>query len=75
MVSLNMKRRNLSRDQTAVAAAEAWEMYASPRGRPDKPREGRGLAKRAIASQARALVERDPQRADMVNSGGHRAVS
>lgn len=34
VVSGNVKRRNLSRDQLAIAAAEAWEQYEVGAGRP-----------------------------------------
>jgi hypothetical protein len=82
-VSLNVKRRNLTRDQRAIAAAGAWPLYEvetgaaahgkSARSGPTSDRTRDRLAtlfavnKNAI-QQARALLERDPDAAEAVKN-------
>ncbi len=61
-----MKRRNLSKGQTAIAADEAC--HFTPEGTRDDAR-AKKLARifgvnHTYVSQARALVERDPQQAE-----------
>lgn len=70
VVSLNVKRRNLTKAQTAIAAAEAWDMVADQPGK-----RARNLARifgtnHDYVAQARALVERDRAGADAVKAGG-----
>jgi hypothetical protein len=71
-VSLNVKRRNLTAAQRAVAAAEAWDLVAVT-GNRQRPKH-KALAKifgcsHDYVRQARALVERDPVAAEAVKRG------
>jgi hypothetical protein len=70
VVSLNVKRRNLTAGQRAIAAAEAWELGS------EKVRNSRAKAlgqqfavNYRYIEHARALVERDRAGADAVKSG------
>jgi hypothetical protein len=71
VVSLNVHRRNLSAGQRAIAAAEAWDVTQS--GSREEPKPKRLAAMFGVAhgyvSQARALVERDPDAAAAVKAG------
>jgi hypothetical protein len=70
VVSLNVKRRNLTAGQKAVAAAEAWDMGSLKvgKGRAAALAELFGASK-AYVEQARALLERDPPAAEAVKNG------
>jgi hypothetical protein len=72
VVSLNVRRRNLSASQRAMAAAEAWGVTQS--GQRDDPKHKRLAATFGVAhsyvQQARALVERDAVGAEAVLRGG-----
>jgi hypothetical protein len=71
VVSLNVRRRDLTAAQRAIAAAEAWGMIGGTR----EDSRAKKLARvfgvnNAYVSQARALVERDPVGAATVKAGG-----
>lgn len=74
VVSLNVKRRNLSASQRAIAAAEAWDVVAlTVQPNRDTPRRKHlstifGVGENLV-QQARALVERDPAAAAAVKAG------
>jgi hypothetical protein len=71
VVSLNVRRRNLTGGQKAIAAAEAWELF--PTGSRSDPKKAQLAAMFDIndryVQQARALVERDPVAAGAVKRG------
>jgi ParB-like chromosome segregation protein Spo0J len=73
VVSLNVKRRNMTSGQKAVSAAEAWDMVGDkfvPKGAKRKEVLGQmfGVSP-SYVQQARALVERAPDLAGQVKSG------
>lgn len=70
VISLNVKRRNLSKQQTAIAAAEAWEMATGTK----EDARAKKLARlfnvnHAYVSMARALVVKAPTVAAEVKAG------
>lgn len=75
VVSLNVKRRNLTSGQRAIAAAEAWGLIANSgtKQRDAKDRHATLAAQFGVSKtyvqQARALVERAPDLAAQVKSG------
>lgn len=70
VVSLNVKRRNLSKSQTAIAAAEAWDQVGAKNGtkRRDVLADLFGTG-REYVQRARSLIERDPDAAAEVKAG------
>lgn len=71
VISLNVKRRNLTQGQRAIGAAEAWDMVGS--GTKDDSR-AKKLARlfdvnNAYVSQARKLVTEQPEAAERVKRG------
>lgn len=69
VVSLNVKRRNLTAAQRAIAAAEAWDQVAVKN---DRRRDVLAVmfdVSTGYVQQARALVERDPAGAEQVKAG------
>jgi hypothetical protein len=66
VVSLNVKRRNITKAQTAIAAAEAWKFFTKPTNRTVGDMFG---VSHVYVGQARALVEGDRVGADAVKAG------
>lgn len=81
VVSLNVKRRNLTRDQRAIAAAaaEAWPMYEGRRGKPARSVQVSGNTRDLLATmfsvgvnaiqEARYLLAEEPTAAEAVKTG------
>ena len=68
-VSLNVKRRNLTKSQTAIAAAQVWDgANFGPGKRADHLAEMFGTSAGYIKN-ARALLDRAPDLADAVKAG------
>lgn len=68
VVSLNVRRRNLSASQRAIAAAQAG-VFFTQFGHAERKRIARDFAtNEKYLANARALVERDP---DAVKAGTH----
>jgi ParB-like chromosome segregation protein Spo0J len=69
VVSLNVKRRNLTAGQRAIAAAEAWDMFADSRAERRAIKLGTLFGSNKVyVDKARALVERDPDAAAAVKA-------
>jgi ParB-like chromosome segregation protein Spo0J len=74
VVSLNVKRRNLSAGAKAIAAAEAWDRATFPKNLGKQGKAGALAALFGInhtyVQQARALLQDDPPAAEAVKAGG-----